>query len=966
MRLSVILLEILIALHFSFGQNPAAGKPESPLEQYIKVFKSAESRWREGNIQESSDLLNQALGLARSMKDAKNEVQCSMLLGKLCWAGGRPEDSLKFYSDAFSRAKDLNFKREMKECQAAIKIWELYSRGKEDRLAGKYDRSVENFDSAVKLAKTIGSREHEVRCLRQLSLTHLARHDLGGFLLANQRSLQAAQESNDRLEQAKSLMNIGYYYLNSGDYSKALNNYSEARDLSSNISKKEYESFCLKNIGLILIQFGLYERSLDYLLSGHEIDLRLGNTVSLPQDLNALGEGFRNKGLIFSGKSDLYQALTYFNEALDSARSKADPWAELQALNNVGNTYLDLTYYHTAKSYLQSAYELAEKNGAHEALAEIFINLGNCSLKTGDSEKAQTYFRKALQSADEKVSPRLLWEPLFHLGQCYEKSQAYDQAMACYESSMDTIDFQRSRIPSDYYKVGFGKNKFRVYESAIDLLSRLRAKDVSPGKEEEIFRLVERAKARSFLESLGEPREASRRTSEPSLKKKEDEISSRISAVIREMSAGDLPQSRLVELQRTLKRLEDEYLALDPRMSAGEPDVANVILPLPLRVKQVQERLLDEKTAILEYFLGENGSLLISMARNKFMIFPLPPRTEIENSISAYVKLLSDPPKGRWKGAPAAERLSRGLLFSALNNLPEGIDRLIIIPDGSLFGLPFETLPLLRDQTCGGELLISKYIVSYGSSCSSLLVLKEKKKENRYPRGLLAFGDALDASDVSSGKKGKISLANIMKETYRGQGFDFSPLAHSAQEIKNVSRYFSKNNRSVYLGKEAAEETIKKLSLEDYQVIHFACHGFLDEKIPFRSALVLSSDERSGEDGFLQVREISNLRLAAELVVLSACQTSRGYDERGEGILGLTRSFFFSGARSVLSTLWEISDKATARFMGDFYHRLSQRNDQAQALRLAKLGMLRSRYSHPFYWAAFVLHGEPASTVDVD
>jgi CHAT domain-containing protein len=965
LRLSGTLLAITSTLLLSFGQNPGAAEPESTFEQYNRAAQSAESRWREGNFRESSIFLNQALGLARKMRDGEKEVRCSMLLGKLCWASGRPEDSQKYYSDALSRAKALNLKREAEECRAAIKIWEVYSRGKEDRIAGKYNKSVENFDSAVKLAETIGSREHEIRCLRQLSLTHLARHDLGGFLSVNEKSLQIARESNDRTEQANSLMNIGYYFLNSGEYSKALNNYSEARDLARNIANKECEAVCLKNISLILIQLGIYERSSDYLLEAREIDQRLENLAFYAQDLNTLGEGFRSEGLIFSSKSDLYQALTYFQEALDSARSYGDQWTEVLVLNNVGNTYLDLGYYHTAQSYLRSACQIAEKTGDHEALIEIFINLGICWLETGHRDKAEYYFRKALRPENHTGSDRLLWKPLFYLGQCYEKKQAYGQALACYENSIESIDFLRSQIPTDYYKVGFGKNKFRVYESAIDLLSRLGEKDISPGNGEEIFRLVERAKARSFLETLGKPRHELGRYLEPSLRKKEDEISSRISAVVREVSQGDLPKDRLGELQRTLGQLEDEYLTLTSSLGASETKVTNFTSPLPLRVRQVQERLLDEKTAILEYFLGEKSSLLFSITKNEFTIFHLPPRAEIQKSIGAYAKLLSDPPKGKWKGAPAAERLSRDLLFAALIKLPKPIDRLIIIPDGMMFRLPFETLPLLRDQTSGEDLLISKYAVSYGSSCSSLLILKEAHNKYQYRRGLLAFGSPADASIVSSAGKNKISLANIMKETFQAQGFDFSPLPQSKQEIKDVSRYFSKNNRAVYLGSEAAKETIKKMPLDDYQIIHFACHGFLDEKIPFRSALVLCSNGKSGEDGFLQAREIANLRLAAELVVLSACQTSRGYDERGEGILGLTRSFFFSGARSVVSTLWEIGDKAAAKFMGDFYYQLSQKNDKAQALRQAKLGMLKSRYSHPFYWAAFVLHGEPTATLDV-
>jgi CHAT domain-containing protein len=314
----------------------------------------------------------------------------------------------------------------------------------------------------------------------------------------------------------------------------------------------------------------------------------------------------------------------------------------------------------------------------------------------------------------------------------------------------------------------------------------------------------------------------------------------------------------------------------------------------------------------------------------------------------------------------AAKRLSQELLFFATQRLPESIDRLIVIPDGSLFYLPFETLPLLnRDLSSRQDVLISKYVVSYGSSCSSLLILKEIKKRDRYLKGLLAFGNPSYVSSASSQRKNQIMIANIMKEVYEDQGFDLSSLGQSSQEIKRVSRFFSGNNRAIFMNKEASEENIKRIALEDYQIVHFACHGFLDEKIPFRSSLVLSSNEETEEDGFLQVREIANLRLAAELVVLSACQTNRGYIEKGEGILGLTRIFFFSGAKSVVSTLWEIRDDVTAKFMDHFYNYLSKKKDKAQALRLAKLCMLESKYSHPFYWAAFVLHGEPSATLGV-
>jgi CHAT domain-containing protein len=164
------------------------------------------------------------------------------------------------------------------------------------------------------------------------------------------------------------------------------------------------------------------------------------------------------------------------------------------------------------------------------------------------------------------------------------------------------------------------------------------------------------------------------------------------------------------------------------------------------------------------------------------------------------------------------------------------------------------------------------------------------------------------------------------------------------------------------LGSDASENNFKKLPLGDYQIIHMACHGFLDNNNPMRSALLLSSD--SGEDdGFLQMREIYRLRLNAELVVLSSCQTGKGVLEQGEGVVGLPRSFLLAGAKSVLSTLWTIDDRATALFMDSFYQSLSEGNSKVAALRNAKIKMMRSRYGHPFYWSPFILSGEGESSI---
>jgi CHAT domain-containing protein len=344
---------------------------------------------------------------------------------------------------------------------------------------------------------------------------------------------------------------------------------------------------------------------------------------------------------------------------------------------------------------------------------------------------------------------------------------------------------------------------------------------------------------------------------------------------------------------------------------------------------------------------------MIIIEKNNSFLFELPSRSEIRKSIKGFIKELSDPPQRIFRGSLASNRLYKELLKPIENILPDSIENLIIVPDGVLYFLPFEAL---RSDT-EDLFVVEKFIISYAPSCSSLLFLKGKGASVEHPKSLLAIGDPKYNSKEISNSAPKTSSI-ILKEIYYDQGYDFPPIPYTRKEIKNIARLFPKHKQDIYLGEEAREEVVKETSLEDYKIVHFACHSLIDEKFPFRSALVLSIDNDNDEDGFLLVREIYNLRLSADMIVLSACQTGRGRLENVEGVLGLPRIFFYCGARSVISSLWDITDKSTTRFMFYFYKYISEGESKSQALRLAKIKMINGKYNHPFFWASFVLYGD--------
>jgi CHAT domain-containing protein len=389
------------------------------------------------------------------------------------------------------------------------------------------------------------------------------------------------------------------------------------------------------------------------------------------------------------------------------------------------------------------------------------------------------------------------------------------------------------------------------------------------------------------------------------------------------------------------------------------PETAELAAPEIGILKDIQKTLAGRSAALCEYALGEKQSYLFWVTVDGLKIYGLPGRIEVEESVRGFLKLLSRPPRRRFTEYVAAQRLFKEFLFPLAESEGKGIDNLIIVPDGVLYALPFEALvyPQETDRK-RGEFLIEHCRVSYAPSASSLLFLMRRQEKRGHQKDLGAFGGPDYRAFGKNGDSDRKSARDILNHLYSETGFDLSPLPQGKKEVKSVAGFFAEDRREVFTGKEVTEGRIKKIAPAEFRILHFACHALLDERFPWRSALLFSPEEEGGGDGFLQVREIYNLQLNADLVVLSGCQTGRGSVSRGEGLLGLPRIFFYTGARSVVSTLWPIEDRSAANMMRSFYGRLRRGESAADALRYAKRRMIKKGISHPFYWAPYVLYGD--------
>ena len=246
------------------------------------------------------------------------------------------------------------------------------------------------------------------------------------------------------------------------------------------------------------------------------------------------------------------------------------------------------------------------------------------------------------------------------------------------------------------------------------------------------------------------------------------------------------------------------------------------------------------------------------------------------------------------------------------------------------------------------------YGISYAPSASTLVSILERKDRKAAEADLLSIG---------SPRLGRTGGRDLLSEYYLEKRFVLQPLEFASREMAAISDLMAPGPRRIVAGAEATEDRVKRLPLSGYKILHFATHSLLDERVASRSALVLSEDPRSGEDGFLEAREIYDLELNADLVVLSACQTAGGKMEKGEGIQGLSRAFFCSGSRSVVASLWNVNDESTSFFMKTFYGFLTEGRTKQEALRLTKIRMCRSADWRPYHWAAFVLIGEGDASI---
>ncbi|NOT60764.1 MAG: CHAT domain-containing protein, partial [Acidobacteria bacterium] len=465
----------------------------------------------------------------------------------------------------------------------------------------------------------------------------------------------------------------------------------------------------------------------------------------------------------------------------------------------------------------------------------------------------------------------------------------------------------------------------------------------------------------------------------------QQQLNAKAAAQTRLLSGKPRPAA-VTALAQELAALTAQADGVRAQIRAASPRYAALTQPQPLDAPAVQ-RLLDDDTLLLVYALGERTSYLWAVTPKTLTSYALPPRAEIEAAArKVYVLLTARQPhpgltetqqRARIAATEAdfpaqAAALSRMLLSPVAAQL--GAKRLAIVAADALAYLPFAALPDPAAEM-KQPLLAAHEIVNLPSA-STLALLRQTNTASRTSDQTLAvFADPVfEASDprVALARKGKAAISPAPVEALTAElgrslrssttRAELTRLPFSREEAEALATLVPARQVLKATGFQATRAAVTSDTLSRYRFVHFATHGLLNAEQPELSGLVFSLVDEAGhaQDGFLRLHEIYNLRLSAEVVVLSACQTALGKEIRGEGLIGLTRGFMYAGAPRVVASLWQVDDLATAELMKRFYGGMLQQGlKPAAALRAAQLELFRQRrYAAPFYWAAFGLQGD--------
>ena len=889
---------------------------------------------RLGENDKALEWLNRALPLVRESNQAPLLALTLKGLGDVHVHMGQKRKALEYLNEA------LKLYQHEGDWMNEVQILPLISAFNSS--LGQPTEALRFARAAVDRSKEKGAKDWEAYGYFGVGAAYAAVGNLEEAITAYNRALELLEGQKDAGGEAMALNNLGLIYAGRGEFDRALDHFERALKLAKANNEPRLVAFASHNLGALysrrgdrLTAFRYFKEALDFALPNKEKRLEAAVLSSLADayflanspnhSLKLLREaaatfaqieepGYESEALI--SLADAYGATGRYREALDllrpvleSRRLAGDPRREGYVLREMGYMYTNMGDRSNALKHYAAALSKLEAAGEASGQVDLYGAMGAVSTVDGDYGKAEELYRKGLalaRTAELRQSEMVI---LVALGSAYEKQGDLARAESLYDQGIAVSESLRSSARIEELKTGVGDIAALLHVPAIRLKIRL-------GKWSEAFDLSEKARARTFLDQINNVRIDVRKGADPGLAGQEQSLRFDIRLIEEKLikERRDNPSSEAAAtLAASLKEKEEAYAALLIRLKASNPDYAELQSYSPRPLNEIR-RLLGPQTTLVSYFVTQDKTFAFVVGPNTFHA------TEVavkEGDLRAAIDWFRGFASLRDSRPQGLEQL-HGWLIAPIRQHIKTAD-VVIVPHSVLHYVPFAAL------TDGRAWFGDEHAIHYLPSASLLPAIRRR---------------------VGPDGKRVLSVAQSWAE-------GMPALRFADEEALGVARLY--RTQPLPTGRATRAEFLKRSRASG--IVHIAAHAELNAHSPLFSRILLSPE--AAHSGAIEVREVYGMDLArANLVVLSACKTQLGAQSRGDDIVGLNRAFIYAGASSVIASLWQVDDRATSFLMKAFYGNLKRGLSKAAALQAAQTAT-RKKHPHPYYWAAFVLTGNP-------
>ncbi|MCU1382463.1 MAG: Tetratricopeptide 2 repeat protein [Acidobacteria bacterium] len=880
-----------------------------------------------GHADEAEPMLLESLNISEQLDDKDGMAEASSQLGHLSTQRGRYDEARAYHQRSFTLWQAEGSHRGMAVA--------LNNVGASYRAVGDNAAAWDYFQKSLAELEALGDRRRSATVIDNIGRVSRTLGDYASGLELARKALAIRETLDDREGISRSLNSLSECYQAQGNYAAALDALQRSLEIRQAIGYVLSVAEAQNNIAVVYEAQGNYPQAVAYLRKALALNAAKVHSDSLSAEIYThLGEIFSRQGL----DAQAVQSLT---RALRVSAASALALQAADARLALARTYMKSGRLVLAAQELEQVLAFRNTTGDRGGRAEALIEMAEIERRRGRAGRGLALATEARDMAEAMELADVRWLALTTVGRmdvalarAAEAAEAFDAAVAVVE------DMRVLNGGGEESRSRFFANRLAPYQERMALA-------LAASTPADAFYFAERSKARVLLDVIRGDRVPITKAMTDAERRHEVELRTALTSANSELrfAAQAMPrdQSRVAALQRRRDERRVAYEEFQARLYAAHPELKVSRADVPAIRAAEAQMLAGPSDAIVEFAAGPTRMHAFVITSTGVKAFTLA-ASALE--IGRQVQRFRDQLAARdLRVSDSARRLDE-LVLGPMRGALSGKTALIVVPDGMLWNLPFQAL-----QGSDGRYLIEQAAVSYAASVT---VLREAMRPRTGPApsgALIAFGNPAGGEAAAAGTGDGL-------HAIRGQS---GSLPESGREVEQLAAIYGSSSR-VYVGAEAREDRWKA-EASSYRVVHLATHGVLDNASPLYSHLVLARPQGAAEDdGLLEAWEIMNTQLRADLVVLSACETARGRVAPGEGIIGLMWAVFVAGSPATLVSQWQVDSASSTALMVAFHQEWSggpRRMSKARALRQASLRVLHTRgFSHPFYWAGFILAGD--------